>query len=138
MTSGLWLRVLAALATIAAVIDASNNFHVTVPPRRKECFFEPMEPGQQLGLSFQVFGGESLEVDFLVSDPNDLIVKSIMRSSTGSLSIEATKVGTYKYCISNMGTSGGSEKQVSFSLLGPDEQKRRSDKGQAGNEEVMS
>ncbi|KAJ3020199.1 UNVERIFIED_CONTAM: hypothetical protein HDU68_010312 [Siphonaria sp. JEL0065] len=61
-------------------------------------------------------------------DPHEVIVKSAFRSSTGSFLVEASKTGEYKYCLSNIGAFGNSDKLVSFSINGPDEQRKLSEK----------
>ncbi|KAJ3074456.1 p24 complex component [Podochytrium sp. JEL0797] len=116
------------LSFLLGFATANNNFHIEVEPLTKYCFMEPMEVGDFLGVSFQVYGGENLDVDFWVTDPNDLIVQSAFRTSTGSLSVTAQRQGSYSYCISNLGHMGNVEKLVSFAINGPAEQRRASDK----------
>ncbi|KAI9336328.1 emp24/gp25L/p24 family/GOLD-domain-containing protein [Obelidium mucronatum] len=113
---------------VSQLAAASNNYHVTVPPQSKHCFVEPMKTGDFLGLSFQVFGGDNLDVDFWVTNPDELIIQSAFRTSTGTFSIDAPKDGNYGYCISNMGHAGAFEKMVSFSINGPDEQRKQNEK----------
>ncbi|KAI8621563.1 emp24/gp25L/p24 family/GOLD-domain-containing protein [Chytriomyces sp. MP71] len=126
---------LSIVVALTSIVQASNNFHITVEPQSKHCFFEPMASGQKLGLSFQVFGGTNLDIDFWVTNPDELIVQSAFRTSTGSFVVDATKNGAYGYCISNMGHAGNVEKSVSFSVNGPDEQYKSAEKKAAGQKD---
>ncbi|KAI8820301.1 emp24/gp25L/p24 family/GOLD-domain-containing protein, partial [Chytriomyces cf. hyalinus JEL632] len=131
--------VILGLLALVQVALASNNYHITMEPQSKHCFFEPMTIGQKLGLSFQVFGSSNLDIDFWVTNPDELIVQSAFRTSTGSFVVDAAKDGTHSYCISNMGHAGNFEKSVSFSVNGPDEQYKSAEKkaaGQKGQEDV--
>ncbi|TPX64579.1 hypothetical protein CcCBS67573_g08372 [Chytriomyces confervae] len=130
--------VLGLLALVQFAL-ASNNYHITMEPQSKHCFYEPMTIGQKLGLSFQVFGSSNLDIDFWVTNPDELIVQSAFRTSTGSFVVDAAKDGMHSYCISNMGHAGNVEKSVSFSVNGPDEQYKSAEKkaaGQKGQEDV--
>ncbi|ORY28931.1 endosomal protein P24B [Rhizoclosmatium globosum] len=120
---------------LASFTAASNNFHVTVEAQTKHCFVEPLNAGDFLGLSFQVFGGDNLDVDFWITNPDELIIQSAFRTSTGSFSVDAPKTGSYSYCISNLGHAGNTEKFVSFSINGPDEQRRILDKKSGAKDE---
>ncbi|KAJ3074455.1 p24 complex component [Podochytrium sp. JEL0797] len=126
-------QVLILLGALFQLALANNNFHITVPPHKKECFVEPLEIGDFFGVSYQVFGNGNLDVDFMITDKHDVIVKSQFRASTGSFSLDASKQGDYRYCISNIGTFGATEKAVSFSINGPDEQKKTNAKAASGD-----
>ncbi|KAJ3132552.1 p24 complex component [Physocladia obscura] len=73
MTAWVFALVL-ALVLAAVAVRGSNNFHLTLEARTRQCFHETLAVGDQLGLSYQVFGNgagtaTNLDIDVRVPPP---------------------------------------------------------------------
>lgn len=97
---------------------------VELGPASKECFFEDLNPGDQMTLTYQVGGGGHLDVDVWLEDPYDHRLFEHKRKDTGTYSFTADHNGRYTYCFSNE-FSTVSDKTLSFNVHGiiyvPDE-----------------
>jgi len=83
----------------------------------KECFFEDLHKNDQMTVTYQVGGGGYLDIDFWLTDPDDLVLGKHIRQSTGSLSVTAVKDGRHELCFSNQ-MSAVTDKKVSFNVHG--------------------
>ncbi|KAF9311348.1 p24 complex component [Podila horticola] len=102
-----------ALAAIA--LHAVDAFNVNVPAGDQRCFFEVLEKGDNLRVSFQVAEGGHLDVDFSLTDPNKVLVEDTQKSSSDTYNHEAKLAGKHVYCFSNS-FSTVTEKQVAFNI----------------------
>lgn len=90
---------------------------IELAPSGEECFFEDLNPGDQMTLTYQVGGGGNLDVDVILTDPNHDILFELQRKDTGTYSLTAAHSGRYTYCFSNK-FSHVSDKTVSFNVHG--------------------
>ncbi|OZJ04215.1 hypothetical protein BZG36_02953 [Bifiguratus adelaidae] len=97
--------------------DRNPGAEEQLPPNGKECFFEDLERGDKLTVTYQVGDGGNLDIDFWMMNPVDHVIATATRESTGTYNIEAELDGRYTYCFSNM-MSSVSEKWVSFNVHG--------------------
>ncbi|KAI1320671.1 p24 complex component [Mortierella claussenii] len=104
--------IIAILATLRAVAA----FNVVVPAHERRCFFEFLEKGDHLHVSFQVGEGGHLDIDFWVSDPSDSLVEDARKSASDTFNHEAKMKGKYEYCFSNS-FSTITEKTVGFNVF---------------------
>jgi hypothetical protein len=97
---------------------------IELPPSSKECFFEDLNPSDQMTLTYQVGGGGHLDVDVYLEDPQKVRLFEHKRRDTGTYSFTAQHTGRYTYCFSNE-FSHISDKTLSFNVHGiiyvPDE-----------------
>ncbi|PWN18953.1 supernatant protein factor, C-terminal domain-containing protein [Microstroma glucosiphilum] len=97
---------------------------IELPPSSKECFFEDLNPSDQMTLTYQVGGGGHLDVDVYLEDPQNVRLFEHKRRDTGTYSFTAQHTGRYTYCFSNE-FSHISDKTLSFNVHGiiyvPDE-----------------
>ena len=62
------LRKLTALAvTLVVALQSVSAFNVVVPAGERRCFFENLEKGDSLHVSYQVGEGGHLDIDFWVN-----------------------------------------------------------------------
>ncbi|KAI9361729.1 supernatant protein factor C-terminal domain-containing protein [Pilaira anomala] len=78
---------------------------VDVPAYQNECFYEDLEVGDRLTLTFYVGDGENSPIDVLLTNPSGIAVGSIPRDHKGLLIETATQAGKYTYCFSNKSSS---------------------------------
>ncbi|KAI8852025.1 supernatant protein factor C-terminal domain-containing protein, partial [Chytridium lagenaria] len=83
------------------------------------CFFEELTAGDRMDLSYQVYDGGDLEIDFWLSAPDERMLNSVFAQTTGTYGFNADKSGRYKYCFNNQ--VGTYVKAITFSMKGPDE-----------------
>ncbi|KAF9435643.1 p24 complex component [Entomortierella beljakovae] len=103
------------LLTVALLVTLQSvaSYNVIVPPHERRCFFEDLDKGDNLHVTFQVGEGGHLDVDFWISDPNNVLVEDAARSASATYNHEAGMKGRYEYCFSNA-FSTLTEKTVGF------------------------
>ncbi|KAI9364451.1 supernatant protein factor, C-terminal domain-containing protein [Zopfochytrium polystomum] len=137
-TSVCWCRIpdsqmipLVLIVLIALLVtneaEAFNSFQLVLVPHSRDCFYEKLAVGEKLDLSFEVYDGGNLDIDFWVTSPDDQILHSIFKQSTGTVEVKAEKEGSYTYCFSNQ-MSTVTQKVLTFSVHGPEERERYDEK----------
>ncbi|KAK7889326.1 hypothetical protein WMY93_024886 [Mugilogobius chulae] len=107
------LEKFAVLAGFSQSMD--SDFTFTLPPGRKECFFQTMKKDASLEIEYQVLDGAGLDVDFYIASPTGQILFNDYRKSDGVHTVE-TEDGDYMFCFDNT-FSAVSEKIVFFELI---------------------
>ncbi|KAF9321742.1 p24 complex component [Podila minutissima] len=102
-------------ALVAIALHAVDAINVKVPAGDQRCFFEVLEKGDNIRVSFQVAEGGHLDVDFSLTDPNKVLVEDTRKSSSDTYNHEVKLTGKHVYCFSNS-FSTVTEKQVSFNI----------------------
>ncbi|KAM7012733.1 transmembrane emp24 domain-containing protein 5 [Tautogolabrus adspersus] len=120
--SGVVLRVLSVFVALfsdrfVAGFSQSldSDFTFTLPPGRKECFYQTMRKDASLEIEYQVLDGAGLDVDFTISSPSGQVLFSDYRKSDGVHTVE-TEDGDYMFCFDNT-FSSVSEKLIFFELI---------------------
>ncbi|KAG0338492.1 p24 complex component [Podila humilis] len=101
------------IATVA--LHSAHSFNFIVPAGEQRCFFEILDKGDFLYVSFQVAEGGHLDVDFSLHDPNNVLVEDSQRSASNSYNYESKLQGKHEYCFSNS-FSTVTEKHVAFNV----------------------
>lgn len=104
---------LVVLAAFSQSLD--SDFTFTLPPGRKECFYQTMKKDASLEIEYQVLDGAGLDVDFYISSPSGQVLFSDYRKSDGVHTVE-TEDGDYMFCFDNT-FSSVSEKLIFFELI---------------------
>ncbi|CEH15347.1 related to emp24 protein precursor [Ceraceosorus bombacis] len=112
----IWLAFLIALVC-CLFIGTSTAHMIELQPSHRECFFEDLNPGDQMTLTYQVGGGGHLDIDTWLQDPAGNKLFALDRKDTGTYSFTAQNSGKYTYCFSN-DFSTVSDKTVSFNVHG--------------------
>lgn len=80
----------------------SINCHlITIEPNHEECYHERLQKGTKIKFTFEVLDGGSLDVDLTIKDPNNYVIHSEQRHSSGRYTIEANQDGPHTYCFGN-------------------------------------
>ena len=90
-----------ALCALLASTQLVNCHLITIEPHREECFHEKLASGSKIKFTFEVLDGGSLDVDLTIKDPNNQVIHSEQRHSSGRYTIEANQDGQHTYCFSN-------------------------------------
>ncbi|KAF9083636.1 p24 complex component [Mortierella sp. AM989] len=98
---------------ILATIQSVAAYNVVVPAQERRCFFENLEKGDNIHLSFQVGEGGHLDIDFWITDPSGAFVEDATKAPAATFNYEAKVSGKYEYCFSNA-FSTVTEKIVGF------------------------
>ncbi|CAH2093855.1 unnamed protein product [Euphydryas editha] len=107
----LWL-----ISTILTIfLSYTNCYTITVDAHAEECFFENVEAGTKMGLSFEIAEGGFLDIDVKITAPDGTVLYSGQRESSGIFTFSATTSGRYTYCFSNQ-MSTMTPKVVMFNL----------------------
>ncbi|XP_008275651.1 transmembrane emp24 domain-containing protein 5 [Stegastes partitus] len=101
------------LAAFSQSLD--SDFTFTLPPGRKECFYQTMKKDASLEIEYQVLDGAGLDVDFYIASPSGQVLFSDYRKSDGVHTVE-TEDGDYMFCFDNT-FSSVSEKIIFFELI---------------------
>ncbi|CAL9728165.1 endosomal protein P24B [Monosporozyma unispora] len=101
----------------------TNAHNVLLPPYGRRCFFEELNKGDELAISYQ-FGDRNpehntqLTGDFIVLGPErNEILKTQRDMSHGEISMNVPYKGKYQYCFVNE-NSGINTKDVTFNIHG--------------------
>lgn len=90
-------------------------YFITVDAHAEECFFDKVQNGTKLGLTFEVIEGGFLDIDVRVLGPDQEEIITRERESNGKITFAAAKTGAYHYCFSNK-MSTMTPKGVMFSM----------------------
>lgn len=78
-----------------------SGYSITVDAHAEECFFDYVESGTKMGLTFEIAEGGFLDIDFRITGPNGNVIQEGTRESNGKYSFSADTSGKYTYCFSN-------------------------------------
>ncbi|KAI9323315.1 emp24/gp25L/p24 family/GOLD-domain-containing protein [Dichotomocladium elegans] len=109
------LSLIVGTLALAFLASLANAISVDIPAHGRQCFYEELAVGDKMTLSYQVGEGGNLDIDFWISDPQDRVIKSTTRESTGTHVVEANHAGKYTYCFGNQ-MSSVTAKAVSFNV----------------------
>lgn len=109
----------AILALFIHLVAAHNEL---IPALRKSCFYEDMNKGDELAVSFQVGNRdpnsvEQYDIDFWIADENGNKLRTMQHVADGDARLEITQAGKYEYCFSNE-YSTVKTKDVTFHIHG--------------------
>lgn len=100
------------LVAVTFLLKFVKAVGISIAAHEADCYFEDLQIGDRLFISFQVEDEDIPNVDFWISNPNNVIASSA-REGKGAYSIAADTNGRYTYCFSNK-MSGVPVKAVNF------------------------
>lgn len=101
---------------MCTLLNLTANCHlITLEPQNEECFYEQLKSGTKIKFTFEVLEGGSLDIDLSIKDPNNHVIHTEQRQSSGRYTIEANQDGQHTYCFSNK-MSSSAVKAVMFSI----------------------
>jgi len=92
--------VLPILLLLSFYYEASAYF-ITVDAHAEECFFDKVEAGTKMGLTFEIAEGGFLDIDVRIVGPNGKVVHQGEQEGNGKYTFAAETSGIYTYCFSN-------------------------------------
>ncbi|XP_065580750.1 transmembrane emp24 domain-containing protein 2-like [Artemia franciscana] len=103
------------ILAVCALFSRAYSYFVTVDAHAEECFFEKVQAGTKMGLTFEVAEGGFLDIDVKIYSPDGNLIYEGDRESNGKFAFAADKEGVYRYCFSNK-MSTMTPKIVMFSM----------------------
>lgn len=91
--------------TVVLISTLVDSHLITIEPNNEECFHENLKVGTKIKFTFEVLDGGSLDIDLTIKDPNNYVIHSEQRQSSGRYTIEANQAGSHSYCFGNKMTS---------------------------------
>ncbi|KAK9762677.1 p24 complex component [Basidiobolus ranarum] len=88
------------LFIFSTFISSLYSFTVTLPSQTTECYYELLNVGDRLAVSYEVDGPEQ-SVNFKVKNPQSQVIYQADRKTEGEYGVEATEAGHYEYCFTN-------------------------------------
>jgi len=86
---------------ILCVFTTSEGYFITVDAHAEECFFDKVEIGTKLGLTFEISEGGFLDIDVRIVGPDGKVIYQGERETSGKYTFAAHLPGKYTYCFSN-------------------------------------
>lgn len=103
------------LIGITMMVSSCQSYRILIDAVAEECFFDRVEAGTGIGVTFEVIDGGFLDIDMLITGPDGEVLYSKERESSGRVALAATKDGMYTYCFSNK-MSTITPKEVMFTI----------------------
>ncbi|XP_044764082.1 transmembrane emp24 domain-containing protein-like [Coccinella septempunctata] len=79
----------------------SFAYFVTVDAHAEECFFDKVEEGTKMGLTFEIAEGGFLDINVRIMGPDGEVIHEGVGESHGKYTFTANTKGVYTYCFSN-------------------------------------
>lgn len=118
---------------LLAYLTQTSGYIVTVDAHAEECFFQKVEAGTKLGLSFQIAEGGFLDIDVRILGPDSKVIYEEERQTSGKYSFAAHFPGIYTFCFSNK-MSTMTPKVVMFDVaVGEPPKQGEQEEGQSAN-----
>ncbi|KAK2585176.1 hypothetical protein KPH14_008674 [Odynerus spinipes] len=76
-------------------------YFITVDAHAEECFFDKVEAGTKMGLTFEIADGGFLDIDVKIVGPDGKIIYQGEQERSGKFTFAAYTSGVYTYCFSN-------------------------------------
>ncbi|XP_044260298.1 transmembrane emp24 domain-containing protein 2 [Tribolium madens] len=81
--------------------SSTSAYFITVDAHAEECFFDKVEAGTKMGLTFEIAEGGFLDIDVRIVGPDEKVIYQGERETSGKYTFSAHTAGTYTYCFSN-------------------------------------
>ncbi|CAG2107894.1 unnamed protein product, partial [Medioppia subpectinata] len=106
---------LSLLAVLLCCTGGLEAYFLVIDAHAEECFFDKVSTGTKLGLTFEVVEGGFLDIDVKITGPDNKVIHSEERASSGKYTFAAHMDGNYLYCFGNK-MSTMTPKVVMFSM----------------------
>uniref|UniRef100_A0A1B6CA03 GOLD domain-containing protein n=1 Tax=Clastoptera arizonana TaxID=38151 RepID=A0A1B6CA03_9HEMI len=119
---------------LITLFKSSTGYFMTVDAHAEECFFEKVETGTKLGLTFEISEGGFLDIDVRIVGPDGKVIYQGERETSGKYTFAANQAGVYSYCFSNK-MSTMTPKVVMFDMVVGDADKNHDSKDSGTGEQ---
>ncbi|KAG0170765.1 p24 complex component [Apophysomyces sp. BC1034] len=89
------------ILALICLIRAATSLSIDVAPHSQECFFENLNEGDKMTISYQVSEDSSREIDFKVYGPGSREMLSANGKTSDIHVFSASSTGKYEYCFIN-------------------------------------
>ncbi|KAJ3652087.1 hypothetical protein Zmor_018083 [Zophobas morio] len=113
-------------------VSSSYGYFITVDAHAEECFFDKVETGTKMGLTFEIAEGGFLDIDVRIVGPDNKVIYQGERETSGKYTFSAHTPGTYTYCFSNK-MSTMTPKVVMFNMAIGESPKAEAQEGENTN-----
>ncbi|XP_029168529.1 transmembrane emp24 domain-containing protein 2-like [Nylanderia fulva] len=124
------MRWLILYVFLVVFIAYARSYFITVDAHAEECFFDKVEFGTKMGLTFEIAEGGFLDIDVKIVGPDGRMIYQGERESSGKYTFAAHTTGVYTYCFSNQ-KSTMTPKVVMFNM-DIDENRKQNDENAVG------
>ncbi|XP_018329110.1 transmembrane emp24 domain-containing protein 2-like [Agrilus planipennis] len=94
-------NLLIVLFAYSSIINSVSCYYITVDADAEECFFDKVESGTKMSLTFEIAEGGFLDIDVRIVGPDGKVIYQGERESSGKYTFAAHANGIYTYCFSN-------------------------------------
>ncbi|KAL6266434.1 hypothetical protein P5V15_003284 [Pogonomyrmex californicus] len=95
------MRWLSTCVFLVISIVSVRSYFITVDAHAEECFFDKVEFGTKMGLTFEIAEGGFLDIDVKIVGPDGRMIYQGEQESSGKYTFAAHTSGVYTYCFSN-------------------------------------
>lgn len=92
-----WI-ILSLLLTWSSYVNA---YFITVDAYAEECFFDRVELGTKMGLTFEIADGGFLDIGVKIIGPDGKVIHQSEQETSGKYTFAAHASGVYTYCFGN-------------------------------------
>ncbi|GLV37065.1 CHOp24 [Carabus blaptoides fortunei] len=122
---------------VACLCTSGSAYFITVDAHAEECFFDKVDTGTKLGLTFEIAEGGFLDIDVRIVGPDNKVIYQGERETSGKFTFAAHTPGVYTYCFSNK-MSTMTPKVVMFNMAIGEAPKTDAEQGAAAGAEGES
>ncbi|EDO31547.1 predicted protein [Nematostella vectensis] len=129
------IRLLPSCIVLMFLARSSLCYFITIDAHGEECFHDKVTSGTKMGLIFEVAEGGFLDIDVKIIGPDQKVIYSGERETSGKYTFAAHMDGTYNYCFSNK-MSTMTPKVLKFSMDIGEAPKDTSKEDNAGHDKL--
>ncbi|KAJ8953716.1 hypothetical protein NQ314_007326 [Rhamnusium bicolor] len=126
------IKLFSLFILITLFINHSLAYFITVDAHAEECFFDKVEAGTKMGLTFEIAEGGFLDIDVRIIGPDGKNIYQGERETSGKYTFAAHTQGVYTYCFSNK-MSTMTPKVVMFNMAIGESPKAEAQEGETTN-----
>uniref|UniRef100_V5H1B3 Transmembrane emp24 domain-containing protein n=1 Tax=Anoplophora glabripennis TaxID=217634 RepID=V5H1B3_ANOGL len=128
----MWDKIISLFMLLTICVHQSLAYFITVDAHAEECFFDKVEAGTKMGLTFEIAEGGFLDIDVRIIGPDGKTIYQGERETSGKYTFAAHAQGVYTYCFSNK-MSTMTPKVVMFNMAIGESPKAEHQEGETTN-----
>ncbi|ORE05657.1 supernatant protein factor C-terminal domain-containing protein [Rhizopus microsporus var. microsporus] len=109
------MMMITVLASFLLLVQHIIALSINIKAGEVDCYYEYLEVGEKLIVSYQVGDGGNYDIDFWIKDPQDTFIISKVKQTSDAHSLTANIAGKYTFCFSNE-FSTVSDKKIGFNV----------------------
>lgn len=109
------MKLISCVTVLLCLIELAQCYYITVDAHSEEVFYEKTKTGTKMTLTFEVTEGGFLDIDVVVTGPDDKTMYKGIKETNGKYTLTAHRDGVYKFIFSNK-MSSRTPKVVMFTI----------------------